>query len=74
MGWFFKEVFLSKLFLFISMIFLVSFAIKYIETGTWFLFGIKIILFTILFAIGVFFGLNTYEKSLLKGVLLKNIS
>lgn len=74
MGWFFKEVFLSKLFLFISMIFLVSLAIKYIETGTWFLFGIKIILFTILFATGVFFGLNTYEKSLFKGVLLKNKS
>ncbi|WP_130734298.1 oligosaccharide flippase family protein [Flavobacterium sp. J27] len=66
---FLKEVFISKLFLLICIAFSSSFLIKAINEGTWFLFGLKIVLFTILYFLCISFGLNTYERNLLKEIL-----
>lgn len=71
---FFKKVFITKLFLLICIVFVVALLIKNIEQGTWFLFCLKLILFTILFLLSLPFGLNTYEKGLFKGMLkIRNI-
>lgn len=62
---FFKKIILDKLFLQILFLFFVSYFINFLGEGNWFVFIVKLILYSIVYiSILISFGINKFEKEM----------